>query len=242
MYKIIAATVEVSRKERKKLRKWVTFDGKAEVTEIKAFEKLEEAKKAFKKFKTDVTELTYAGASYYSVIEYMLINEMDDDFLAAKKILSDVPARSLKPAENYVASMVQGERPADTLASLTPVEGVNQVEFTPAESMGILDIHDSKNEPIVADLEDGLDPEQKQNLAADYMNAAINSLPDDRKAIVSELKNAVENWANANGQDPKAAFAEKLRDLAAGWDDESLNAVAQTYVDADREIAASTAG
>lgn len=170
------------------------------------------------------------------------LNEMDDDFLAAKKILSDVPARSLKPAENYVASMVQGERPADTLASLTPVEGVNQVEFTPAESMGILDIHDSKNEPIVADLEDGLDPEQKQNLAADYMNAAINSLPDDRKAIVSELKNAVENWANANGQDPKAAFAEKLRDLAAGWDDESLNAVAQTYVDADREIAASTAG
>lgn len=80
MYKIIAATVEVSRKERKKLRKWVTFDGKAEVTEIKAFEKLEEAKKAFKKYKTDVTELTYAGKSYYDVIEYMLINEMDDDY------------------------------------------------------------------------------------------------------------------------------------------------------------------
>lgn len=114
MYKIIAATVEVSRKERKKLRKWVTFDGKAEVTEIKAFEKLEEAKKAFKKFKTDVTELTYAGASYYSVIEYMLINEMDDDyaFLDCSPMLFEVvdaesfetlkTCKTYEEAENYI--------------------------------------------------------------------------------------------------------------------------------------------
>jgi hypothetical protein len=95
MYKIIAATIEVSRKERKKLRKWVTFDGKAEVTEIKAFEKLEEAKKAFKKYKTDVTELTYAGKSYYNVTEYMLINEMDDDYAfldCSPMFFDDLPA------------------------------------------------------------------------------------------------------------------------------------------------------
>lgn len=80
MYKIIAASVKISQKERKKLKKWITFDGKADVREIKAFEKLEEAKKAFKKCKTDVTELTSAGASYYKVTEYMLANEMGDEY------------------------------------------------------------------------------------------------------------------------------------------------------------------
>ena len=48
MYKIIAATAKISQKERKKMRKWVTFDGKADVKEIGTFERLEEAKKAFK--------------------------------------------------------------------------------------------------------------------------------------------------------------------------------------------------
>lgn len=80
MYKIIAATVKISQKERKKMRKWVTFDGKADVREIKTFEKIEEAKKAFAKYKTDVTESATAGESYYIVTEYMLVNEMDDDY------------------------------------------------------------------------------------------------------------------------------------------------------------------
>ena len=79
-------------------------------------------------------------------------------------------------------------------------------------------------------------------MAENYINNAISNLPEDRRAIVSEMKDAVQNWAGANGLDPKAAFAEKLRDLAAGWDDESLQAVAQTYIDADREIATSAAG
>ena len=80
MYKIIAATVKISQKERKKMRKWVTFDGKADVREIKAFEKLKEAIKAFAKYKTDITESAAAGETYYTVTEYMLVNEMDDDY------------------------------------------------------------------------------------------------------------------------------------------------------------------
>lgn len=80
MYKIIAATVKISQKERKKMRKWVTFDGKADVREIRTFERLEEAKKAFAKYKTDVTESATAREAYYTVTEYMLVNEMDDDY------------------------------------------------------------------------------------------------------------------------------------------------------------------
>ena len=97
----------------------------------------------------------------------------------------------------------------------------------------------------VVSVEEGSPAEQAGLLPGDIIvevNGEVVTSVSEEVAIVSELKNAVENWANANGQDPKAAFAEKLRDLAAGWDDESLNAVAQTYVDADREIAASTAG
>lgn len=80
MYKIIVATVKISQKERKKLKKWITFDGKAEVKEINAFERLEEAKKDFRKYKTDITESATSGELYYTVTEYMLINEMDDEY------------------------------------------------------------------------------------------------------------------------------------------------------------------
>ena len=80
MYKIIATTVKISQKERKKMRKWVAFDGKADVREIKVFEKLKEAIKAFKEYKTDVTESAAAGEAYYTVTEYMLVDEMDDDY------------------------------------------------------------------------------------------------------------------------------------------------------------------
>lgn len=80
MYKIIAATVKISQKERKKMRKWVTFDGKADVKEVKTFERLEEAIKVFAEYKTDITESATAGETYYNVTEYMLVNEMDDDY------------------------------------------------------------------------------------------------------------------------------------------------------------------
>ncbi|MBQ7502731.1 hypothetical protein IJT93_08480 [bacterium] len=170
------------------------------------------------------------------------LREMDDDAQAAKRILNDVPARCLGPAQNIIANQIQGSRPAEALVSLTPVEGVNQIEFTAAEGLGVLDIHDSNNGPIVAEMDEEIGAEQKQSLADDYMKNAISSLPDDRKAIVTEMKEAVEAWASASGADPKAAFAEKLRDLAAGWDDESLQAVAQTYVDAGLEMETSAAG
>lgn len=170
------------------------------------------------------------------------LKRMDDDVMAAREILSDVPARSLEPAKNYVSNMIHESRPTEALAALTPVEGVNQIEFTPAQNVGILDIHDSQNKPMIAESEEEIGAQDKQSMAENYINNAISNLPEDRRAIVSEMKDAVQNWAGANGLDPKAAFAEKLRDLAAGWDDESLQAVAQTYIDADREIATSAAG
>lgn len=169
------------------------------------------------------------------------LNQMDDDAAAAREILNDVPSRSLEPAKNIVANQLQDARPAEALTNLQPVEGVNHIDFTRSESMGILDIHDTNNKPIAADMEDNFDAGQKQNMAENYINNAISALPEDRRAIVSEMKTAVENWAGANGLDPKAAFAEKLRDLAAGWDDESLQNVAQTYVDAGREMSTSAA-
>lgn len=80
MYKIIAATTELSYAERKKLKQWFTFDRNGEYNEIERFEKLEDAKKAFTKYRTEVTRLSDSGKTYYSVKEYMLINETDDDF------------------------------------------------------------------------------------------------------------------------------------------------------------------
>ena len=174
--------------------------------------------------------------------ELQRLSEMDNDALAAREILSDVPSRSLEPAKNIIANQIQDSRPTESLAALKPVEGVNAIDFEPAASLGILDIHDSQNQPIVADSGEEIDPQQRQSLAEDYINSAIEALPEDRKSMVSDLRQAVNSWASASGVDPKAAFAEKLRDLAAGWDDESLQAVAQTYVDADRELATSAAG
>lgn len=64
----------------KKLKQWITFDRNGEYSETECFEKLEDAKKAFTKYKTEVTKLSDSGKTYYSVMEYMLINETDDDF------------------------------------------------------------------------------------------------------------------------------------------------------------------
>ncbi len=80
MYKIIAATTELPYAERKKLKQWITFDRNGEYSETECFKKLEDAKKAFTKYKTEVTRLSDSGKTYYSVMEYMLINETDDDF------------------------------------------------------------------------------------------------------------------------------------------------------------------
>lgn len=80
MYKIIAASTEIKYNERKKIKKWVTFDENGECSDVAEFKTLEEAKKAFKKYKSDVTELSASGGTYYAVIEYFLVNETDDDF------------------------------------------------------------------------------------------------------------------------------------------------------------------
>lgn len=80
MYKIIVATTELPYAEREKLKQWITFDQNGEYSETECFEKLEDAKKAFTKYRTEVTRLSDSGRPYYSVKEYMLVNETDDDF------------------------------------------------------------------------------------------------------------------------------------------------------------------
>lgn len=79
MYKIISASAEIKWKDRKKLKRWVTLDEGGEFSEEKCFKTLKEAKNAFKKYKTEVTELSVSGQNYYAVIEYMLLNESNDD-------------------------------------------------------------------------------------------------------------------------------------------------------------------
>lgn len=80
MYKIIAASTEIKYKERKKIKKWVTFDENGECSDVEEFKTLEEAKKAFEKYRSDVTELSTSDGTYYAVMEYFLVNETDDDF------------------------------------------------------------------------------------------------------------------------------------------------------------------
>ena len=174
-------------------------------------------------------------------LELNRLNDMDDDYKAAQNILKDIPSASLEPAQNIIANQIQEGRPVEALTNLKPVEGPNQIEYAAAESLGVLDIHDNNNKPMLVESDEDMGAAQKQNLAEDYINNAINSLPDDRKSMVNDMKEAVNAWAGAAGIDPKAAFAEKLRDLAAGWDYESLQAVAQTYVDANSELATSAA-
>ncbi|NMA27656.1 MAG: hypothetical protein GX934_07840, partial [Burkholderiales bacterium] len=60
-------------------------------------------------------------------------------------------------------------------------------------------------------------------------------------AVVAEMRTAVVDWAASQGIDPVPVFAERLRDLAAGWDDEALGVASQTYAEASREVGAAAA-
>lgn len=174
--------------------------------------------------------------------EVARLNEMDNAALAVNDILRDVPQSSLEPAKNIVANQLQNNRPAEALVTLKPVEGVNAVDFTPVENVGLLDIHDTNNKPMTEDPEADMDAQMKQDVTGSFMDNAINGLSDDRKAMVDEMRDAVNAWASSNGVDPQAAFAERLSDLAKGWDDENLQMAASTYVEAGRELATSAAG
>ena len=80
MYKIMEAKTKVKYSEREKLKKWITFNRSSKYSEVERFEKLEDARKAFKKYKTDITKLFSSGETYFAVTEYMLSNDVDDDF------------------------------------------------------------------------------------------------------------------------------------------------------------------
>lgn len=169
------------------------------------------------------------------------LEQMDDSTVAVDDILKDVPQRSLEPARNIVAAQIQGSRPSEALTALKPVEGVNAVDFEPVAPLGVLDIHDSHNQPMAQDPTEGVDASQQQAVAGFQLDQMIANLPEDRKAVVEELRTAVNGWASAQGLDPGPAFAERLHDLASGWDDEGLQVASRTFAEASREVNAAGA-
>lgn len=164
------------------------------------------------------------------------IREMDDAQLAIDEILKDIPERNLEAARNMLTMQIPGGRPTQALTQLKPVEGVNALDFQPAPALGFLDIHDTHNAPMAQDPSEGMDASQQQAVASFQLDQMIGNLPDDRKATVDELRTAVTSWATAEGVDPSTAFADKLHDLAQGWDDDSLKLAARSYADASREV------
>lgn len=176
-----------------------------------------------------------------SEAEVQRLKVMDDPNVAVNDILKDIPQRSLEPARNIVANQIQNNRPAEALVSLKPVEGVNAVDFEPAPQIGMLDIHDTDNKPMTLDPGEDMETSQQQQMAEEQMNKLIANLPADRKAVVDEMRGAVNAWATGNGVNAQTAFAERLSDLAAGWDDESLKLASSTFADASREMSASAA-
>ena len=160
------------------------------------------------------------------------LGAMDDPELAVRDILKDVPQSSLEPASNIVCNQVQNGRPADALAQLKPVEGCNVIDFQAAPQVGVLDIHDSGNKPMLEDVPDNMSPADKQSQAREQMDNLINNLPDDRKAMVNDMRNAVNAYASTMGLDGNSEFAKQLHELAQGWDDESLMAASGAYNEA----------
>lgn len=169
------------------------------------------------------------------------LQEMDESDTAIHDILKDIPQRSLDPARNIVAAQVQGSRPSEALTQLKPVEGANALDFEPNPVLGMLDIHDAHNLPIAQDPTEGVDASQQREMAGFQLDQMIGNLPEDRKAVVDEMRTAVNSWASSQGVDPGAAFAERLHDLAKGWDDDSLQVASKTYAEATREVNASAA-
>ena len=161
--------------------------------------------------------------------EVRRLSEMDDLTAAVRDILKDIPERSLEPARNIVANQIQGSRPSEALTQLKPVEGVHVVDFQAETSLGVLDIHDTHNQPIAQDPTEEMDPEHQQAVVGQQLDQMIANLPPERQAVVAEMRTAVVDWAASQGIDPVPVFAERLRDLAAGWDDEALGVASQTY-------------
>ncbi len=168
--------------------------------------------------------------------DVMRLNRMDDPSAAVRDILKDIPQRSLEPASNIVANQVQNGRPAEALVAMKPVEGCNVIDFQAAPQIGVLDIHDTNNKPMLQDNVDEMEPDVKQNMAREQMDNLINNLPDDRKSMVNDLRTAVEAWASNNGADADTAFATQLHDLAKGWDDEALMVAAGSYNEAAAQM------
>ncbi|MBQ7567361.1 hypothetical protein IJT17_00980 [bacterium] len=160
------------------------------------------------------------------------LNAMDDPSIAVRDILKDVPQSSLEPASNIVSNQVQNGRPAEALVQLKPVEGCNVIDFQAAPQVGVLDIHDTGNKPMTLEPADEMSPADKQSMAKEQMDKLISNLPDDRKAMVGELREAVNAWASNAGIDGSSEFAKQLHNLAQGWDDETLMAAAGAYSEA----------
>ncbi len=201
------------------------------------------ARKAWRDREEDADELGAAGRSsgLRTAQEVQRLRHMDDSAQAVHDILKDIPQRSLEPAKNIVAAQIQGSRPSEALTQPKPVEGVNAVDFQPETNLGILDIHDSHNQPMAQDPTEGVAPEQQQAMAGQQMDQMVANLPADRKAVVDEMRTAVNAWAASQGVDPKGAFAEQLHNLAKGWDDDSLQVASRTYAEATREVGSAAA-
>ncbi len=201
------------------------------------------SRKLYRDREDEMDELGAAGRSsgLRTSQEVRRLSEMDDSTAAIQDILKDIPERSLEPAKNIVANQIQGSRPSEALTQLKPVEGVHAVDFQPETSLGVLDIHDTHNQPITQDPTEGVAPEHQQAVVGQQLDQMIANLPQERQAVVAEMRTAVNDWAASQGVDPGPAFAERLRDLAAGWDDEALGVASQTYAQASREVGAAAA-
>jgi len=201
------------------------------------------ARKLWRDREEEADELGAAGRSsgLRTAQEVQRLSDMDDSAQAVHDILKDIPARSLEPAKNIVAAQIQGSRPSEALTQPKPVEGVNAVDFQPETTLGILDIHDSHNQPMAQDPTEGMAPEQQQAMAGQQIDQMVANLPADRKAVVDEMRTAVNSWAASQGVDPKGAFAEQLHNLAKGWDDDSLQVASRTYAEATREVGSAAA-
>ena len=173
--------------------------------------------------------------------EVRRLSQMDDVSVGVHEVLRDIPPQSLEPAKNIVSAQIQGSRPSEALTQLKPVERIDVDDLETAPTMGILDIHDTRNEPMAVDPGEGISAEQQQAVASQQLDQMVANLPADRKAVVDELRTAVYSWAASEGKDPGSAFAEQLHGLAKGWDDESLQVASRSFAEASREVSASAA-
>lgn len=209
-------------------------DDEEEIRERHNDTKEEELERFLNGEQSDGMELNFNGIT--NMQDVKRLGAMDDPELAVRDILKDVPQSSLEPASNIVCNQVQNGRPAEALAQLKPVEGCNVIDFQAAPQVGVLDIHDTGNKPMLEDVADNLTPADKQSQAREQMDNLINNLPDDRKAMVTEMRNAVNAYASTMGLDGNNEFAKQLHDLAQGWDDEGLMAVSGAYNEATQAM------